>query len=103
MSVNLGNPTVTYVRRERAFDFGPTMEKQPIPRASLASEILDLLRCEPGCADVREVSISQVHVVGEETTWHVTVVDYGEAAQSIADHAAHRIQERLSTKYSLLN
>ena len=79
------------------------MEKQPIPRARLASEILDLLRCEPGCADVRELRISQIHLVGEETTWHATVVDYGDAAQSIADHAARRIQERLSTKYSLLD
>ncbi|WP_146985753.1 hypothetical protein [Bradyrhizobium macuxiense] len=76
---------------------------QSVPRARLVYEILDLLRGEPGCAGVKEVIISPVHVLGKETSWRATIADYGEAAQSTADHAALRIQERLSTKYNLLD
>jgi hypothetical protein len=78
------------------------MEKELIPRDRLASQVLDLLHREPGCAGVKEVSITQVHVINEgTTTWRTSVVDYGDAIQSVADHAAEGVRDILFAKYDL--
>lgn len=77
------------------------MEKKLIRRAKLAAQVLDLLRHEPGCFGVKEIIIGQVHVVNDGTTWRVSIVDYGDATRSTADHAADRIEQRLVQQYNL--
>ena len=77
------------------------MEKQAIPRIDLAMRIFDRLREEPDCSDVREVTISQVHVVNEGTTWRANIADYGNAKQSVADRALERIQGPLMSMFAL--
>ena len=77
------------------------MIKIKMPRDKLAAEVLEAIRQEPGCEGIKQVSISEEEVIGEETCWHVSIVDEGTSGSDAANHAAKRVEERLNPRYEL--
>jgi len=77
--------------------------KEKISRAELSSTALAAIRAEPGCSDVEEISITLVNVLDSAPTWHITVMNSGSAPFEVANHAAWRVQERLSVQFDLIS
>lgn len=78
------------------------MAKTPVSREELTEMVLAAVRREPGCDGVREVSVSEVEVLGEGRNWRVTVIDEGNVKLDAASHAAKRVEERLNPQYELI-
>jgi hypothetical protein len=70
-------------------------------RADLCAIVLAAIREQPGCADVAEVSISEVVIEDVATTWRVTVLDSGGVDITVANHAADHVQKDLRELYAL--
>ena len=102
--------------RRFRFDFHWTLEKTrtgrfakklmaniPVTRAELSEKVLAAIRQEPGCEGVKEVSISAVSIVGGQTTWRATALDYGSADFNAAFNAASRITEMYTRLFQLVD
>lgn len=80
------------------------MTRSQITRADLSEKVLAAIRLQPGCASIREVSISIVEdITSNARSWRVTVVDPGASSPEDAYHAAGRVQELLAPRYGLIN
>ena len=75
--------------------------KQQLSRHELEAKLLAAIQAEPECADVQEVSVTPVNVIGDLPTWHVSVISEGAVPIDVARHAARRVQDRLLALYVL--
>jgi len=77
------------------------MTKTRIARDELRAKVLAAIRQEPGCEGVKEVAISEQVVLGEGTSWRVSIIDHGVSQRDAAFHAAKRVEESLNPRYEL--
>jgi hypothetical protein len=78
------------------------MARARISREELTEKVLAAVRGEPGCNGVREISISEMKVLDEGSSWRVTVIDEGDAKRDVASHAAQRVEDVLNLHYELI-
>ena len=74
-----------------------------ITRQELAAKILAAIREHPKCESVKEVAITPTETQGAETTWHVNVVDSGDADVDLVVTVARRIQEKLGSSFKVID
>jgi hypothetical protein len=77
------------------------MSKTQISREQLTEKVLAAVRQHPGCEGVKEVAVSPVEVLDRETTWHVNVIDEGDAKMEVAYNAAKAVHDELVTRFEL--
>ena len=77
------------------------MVKTLVTREELTEKVIAAIRLQPGCEDVREISITLVDVIGGESTWRAAIVDSGTADFDAAYHAAARVTEEYSKLFQL--
>ncbi len=74
-----------------------------ITRQELAAKVLAAIREHPKCGSVKEVAITPTETQGAETTWHVNVVDSGDADVDLVVTVARRIQEKLGSSFKVID
>ena len=79
------------------------MANIPVTRAELAEKVIAAIRQEPGCADVKEISITSVMIVDGGPTWHASITDSGTAEINVAYRAAVRITELYTRLFQLVD
>jgi hypothetical protein len=75
--------------------------KQRLSRNELEPKLLAAIQAEPDCAEVQEVGVTAVNVVGDLPTWHVNIISEGSVPIEVARHAASRVQDRFLALYVL--
>jgi len=80
-----------------------SMSKKPIARGELCARVLAELRHDPSCARIREIAITLQHVIGSGTTWHVSIVDSGDADPALVYVKARKLQEDWSGKFEVVD
>ena len=56
-----------------------TMGKVPITRQELTAKVLAAIREHPKCATVKEIAITPEVILDVGTSWHVNIIDSGDA------------------------
>jgi hypothetical protein len=79
------------------------MSKIPVGRAELEARVLSDIRRYSGCADVKEIALTAVTIVGSSHTWHVNIIDEGVADINKAYAAARNVQLLLAPLYELID
>jgi hypothetical protein len=72
------------------------MEKSLISRGKLQDEALSAVRREPGCAGIKEVSLTTVMIANDGTIdWHLEVTDPGDVRSAGYWRMRLGLQDRL--------
>ena len=79
------------------------MCKTPITRQELSAKVLAAIREHPNCESVKEIAITPEVILDVGTTWHVNVVDGGDADIALAMTVARTVQERLSSSFEVID
>ena len=75
-----------------------------ITRQELAAKVLAAIREHPKCGSVKEVAITPTETLGVAgTTWHVNIVDSGDADVELVVTVARRIQENLGSSFEVID
>ena len=77
------------------------MNKTPITRQELSAKVLAAIREHPKCASVKEITITPIVISDAATTWHVNILDSGDADIQVALTVTRTIQERLSSMFEV--
>jgi hypothetical protein len=80
-----------------------TADRIPISREALNAKVLTEIRKHPGCETVCEIAITIEAILNQGTTWHITVVDAGDADVAVAIRAARAIQAEWETCFAILD
>jgi hypothetical protein len=80
------------------------MNRTAVSRRELEDRALAEIRREPGCAEIKGVSLTTVTIVNDGSTdWHIEVTDPGEVSPGMAYRAADRVKEALASRYGLVD
>jgi hypothetical protein len=79
------------------------MCKIPITRQELSAKVLAAIREHPECGSVKEIAITPAEIVHVGTTWHVNIIDSGDADMELAITVARRVQENLSPLFEVID
>ena len=79
------------------------MGKVPITRQELSDKVLAAIREHPKCTSVKEIAITPGVIVDVGTTWHVNIIDSGDADLEVALTVARTIQEHLSPSFEVID
>ena len=77
------------------------MTKTLLSMQDLQARALSEIRNQPGCLDVRRISINRVTGEGIENNWSMCVLSAGEADANTAARAALNVQKTLRRDYNL--
>jgi hypothetical protein len=77
------------------------MTKTLLSMQDLQARALSEIRNQPGCMDVRRISINRVTGEGIENNWSMCVLSAGEADANTAARAALNVQKTLRRDYNL--
>ena len=80
-----------------------TAMSKSITRQELGAKVLAAIREHPKCGSVKEVAITPTEVSSAETTWHVNIVDSGDADVELVVTVARRIQENLGSSFEVID
>ncbi len=71
------------------------MCKIPITRQELSAKVLAAIREHPGCQSVKEIAVIPAEVLDVGPTWHVNIIDSGDADVELAYTVARSVREKL--------
>ena len=74
-----------------------------VTRQELTTKVLAAIREDPKCRSVKEIAITPAEILDVGTSWHVNVVDSGDADVELASTAARMIQEKLSPLFEVID
>ena len=81
-----------------------TAMSKSITRQELGAKVLAAIREHPKCGSVQEVAITPTETLGVAgTTWHVNIVDSGDADVELVVTVARRIQENLGSSFEVID
>jgi hypothetical protein len=79
------------------------MPKIPIKRQELSAKVLAAIREHPKCASVKEIAITPELILDVGPTWHVNIIDSGDADIELAITVARTIQENLGQLFEVID
>ena len=80
----------------------PRCAKFPL-RQELSAKVLAAIRKDPKFGTVKEIAITHTEILGAGTSWHVNIVDSGNADVELVVTVARRIQENLGSSFEVID
>ena len=79
------------------------MAKQQISRRELSARALAELGRQPGCAGLKQIAVTIEHIVGAGTTWHLSIVDAGDADPALLLVKARNLEDEWSDRFEVMD